>query len=415
MHTYAGTKDMFRTVVQNAIDGRREKLHQISRFLWGNPELALEEVKAHDYLTDFLESEGFSVQRNYLLPTAFRAEYRSPGGSEEVTTNGPTVAVMCEYDALPDIGHACGHNLIAECGVAAGIAIKEVLCKDPTLTGKVVVLGTPAEERYGGKELLIRRGAFDDVHVAMMAHPAQRDGLKYVFPATLQLTVRFTGKTAHAGASPWEGVNALDAAVMSYMSISLLRQQLKPSWRVSGVVIRGGKYANVIPEESELKYHIRAPNLVELKALLTKVESCFQSAGDSTGCDVHIEKATPYKNMINNITLIQVYQEHAEYLGVQFDDPDPNILLSTGASTDAGNVSQIVPCIHPTFKLNSAGHNHTREFQEAAGTDESQLPTLTVAKALALTAVQVIQDTDLLAKAQAEFHSSTAAVVDGAL
>ncbi|XP_064474068.1 xaa-Arg dipeptidase-like [Ornithodoros turicata] len=394
----------FGATVEEAIEGRREKLHQLSRFLWENPELALEEVKAHNYLTDFLQSEGFSVQRNYLLPTAFRAEYC--GKAEPGTKGGPIVAILCEYDALPDIGHACGHNLIAECAVAAGVAIMEVLRKDNTLPGRVVVLGTPAEENCGGKELLIRKGAFEDIHVAMMAHPGKTNGLKHAFLAKHQLTVRFVGRTAHASASPWDGVNALDAAVIAYMNISLLRQQLKPTWRVSGVFIRAGKYPNIIPEESELKYHLRAPNMDELDILRTKVESCFHSAGGATGCSVQIERGTTYKHMINNISLVQVFQGYAEQMGVSFEDPDPGLLLTTGASTDAGNVSHTVPCIHPTFRLNSVGGNHTRDFQQAAGADESQPLTRTVAKALALTAIRVMRDTKLLEEARTEFQNS---------
>ncbi|XP_040077037.1 peptidase M20 domain-containing protein 2-like [Ixodes scapularis] len=390
--------DSFEALVEKAVDSRRVELHALSDYLWRNPELALKEFKAHERLTEFLENQGFRVQRHWLLDTAFRAEFDNTRGAE-----GPTVAFMCEFDALPEIGHGCGHNLIAECSVAAGIAVMEALKARPDIPAKVLVLGTPAEENCGGKEMLLQKGAFRDVDVALMAHPGRRDALKMGFTASQHLSVKFRGRTAHAAASPWEGLNALDAAVTSYMNISVLRQQMKPAWRVHGVMLQAGKYPNLIPEESELKYHIRAPSTEELDVILSKVEACFRGAAEATGCSVDIIRGMKYKHMLHNDTIVSVYQRHGEALGITFEGEDPRAVIGTGASTDAANVSHAVPTAHPVYALRATARNHTREFSRAAGDRDAQEPTLKVARALALTALDFLKDSELLRKAKEEF------------
>jgi amidohydrolase len=214
------------------IDTYSEELLELSGEIWKNPELGFKEHLAHSLLTGFLERRGFEVQRSFAgLETAFRATFGS---------GRPNVCVICEYDALPVIGHACGHNLIAEAGIAAGLGLKAALECEGAPKGMVTVMGTPAEETSGGKLDMIQNGAFSDVDIAMMVHPSPSD---IVSPTTLGVSmwnVEFTGKSAHAAAYPWEGVNALDAAVMAYNSISLLRQQMKPTWRVHGVALNGG-------------------------------------------------------------------------------------------------------------------------------------------------------------------------------
>ncbi|CAN8018984.1 unnamed protein product, partial [Ixodes persulcatus] len=219
----------YASIVKDTINGKADLLNKLGQYLWDNPELRFEETKAHDYITQYLESEGFKVQRHYILPTAFRAEF---GGNTE---QGPTVVIMCEYDALPDLGHACGHNLIAECSVAAGIAVKEVLQQDSSLHGNVVVLGTPAEEGGQGKVYLLEKGAFDGADVAVMAHPATVNVACPTTTALARISVKYEGATAHAAAAPWNGINALDAAVGAYVNVSLLRQQMKPEWRATGI------------------------------------------------------------------------------------------------------------------------------------------------------------------------------------
>ncbi|CAN8018951.1 unnamed protein product, partial [Ixodes persulcatus] len=218
--------DDYIKLVSDTIDEKADALNELGQYLWENPELAFKEKKAHDYITKYLESEGFSVTRNYLLDTAFRAEYGADGG--------PLVIIMCEYDALPEIGHACGHNLIAECAVATGIAMKKALESDSSLSGKVVVLGTPGEEGGQGKFYLLRDGAFDGADVALMAHPFTKNISNPVTSALAQLLVTYEGKPAHAGGAPWDGINALDAAVGAYVNVSMLRQQMKPDYRATG-------------------------------------------------------------------------------------------------------------------------------------------------------------------------------------
>ncbi|XP_064457494.1 xaa-Arg dipeptidase-like [Ornithodoros turicata] len=393
------TSSKCKEMVENTVDLHAEELHQLSQFLWNNPEVAFQEVKAHNYITKFLESEGFRVTINYGLATAFRAEYKVGDG-------GPVIVLMCEYDALPKVGHACGHNLIAETAVGAGLAVKRVLQEDPALAGTIVVLGTPAEEGGRGKELLIRTGAFRDVDLALMAHPEDRSALRVKLSAASTVSVKFRGKPAHAAQSPWCGVNALDAAVSAYVNISLLRQQLKPTWRVHGVFIKAGSTVNVIPEESELTYSIRTQTSGELDVLRQKVEACFRSAAEATGCTVHLEGGIDSKHVVHNEVAILAFQKHAESYGFEFIDGKSPVEVTSGAATDAGNVSQIVPCIHPVYRIETLNKNHTEEFQRAAGTTHSHLVALRISKALALTALDFLRDPDLLVRAKQEFQNT---------
>nr|XP_037273967.1 peptidase M20 domain-containing protein 2-like isoform X2 [Rhipicephalus microplus] len=295
--------------VYRAVDENATDLHGLSRYLWENPELALQEVKCHKWLTDFLEARDFKVTRHFLLDTAFKAEFVAPGGSD-----GPAVAFLAEYDALPDMGHACGHNLIAENAIGAALAVREAMKKYKSVRGKIVVLGTPAEESCGGKQLLVEKGALEGIDAAIMCHPGRRDVLRLAFTATQQMVIRFKGKAAHAAASPWEGLNALDAAVASYLNIGLLRQQIKPTSKIQGIIVHGGTYPNIIPEESELKYHVRAPTTDELVDLVRRVENCFHGAAQAAGCSVDIEKGTIYKHVIQNAAIARAYRKHAQAL-----------------------------------------------------------------------------------------------------
>ena len=241
-----------KTLASSTIDENTEELKTIGEKIWSSPELCYKEYKAHDLLTGFLEKKGFSVERSYTgIETAFRAIFGS---------GRPNVCVICEYDALPEIGHACGHNLIAEAGVAAGLGLKAAQELSNAPKGRLTVMGTPAEEGGGGKEFLIQNGAFEDIDVAMMVHPTPYSAVSAIWNCISSLQITYTGKAAHAAAFPWEGLNALDAAVMAYTSISVLRQQMKPKWRVHGVITNGGAKPNIIPEKTSMEYYIRAPN-----------------------------------------------------------------------------------------------------------------------------------------------------------
>eukprot|EP00731_Ephydatia_muelleri_P028957 Em0020g601a len=368
------------------VDSHKDELFALSDAIWKEPELGFEEFKAHQLLTDYLEKKGFVVERSYTgVKTAFRATFGS---------GRPNVCVICEYDALPDIGHACGHNLIAEAGVAAGLGLKAALesCQGG-LKGRVTVLGTPAEEGGGGKVLLIENGAFDDVDVAMMVHPYPQNVMVPEYLATLRQIVTYTGKASHAAAFPWEGVNALDAAVTAYSSISVLRQQMKPSCRVHGVIKEGGVKPNIIPERAVMEYQIRAPTVCELDELEAKVRACFEAAAKSTGCQVRIESTSrPYSNLITNNTVAMLF---AENMGGGIEWKASPVM----GSTDMGNVSHLVPAIHPCFEIGRGeAVNHTRDFTALANRPEAHVQAVRFAKGMACTGIDLLATQGLLEK-----------------
>ena len=378
-------------VATATIDSKSLELSGLGSEIHKNPELGSEEFKAHDLLTDFLETEGFFVERSYTgIETAFRATFGS---------GKPNVCVICEYDALPEIGHACGHNLIAEAGVAAGLGLKAVL-ESGEVSGTVTVLGTPDEEATAKKINLIDNGAFSDVDFAMMVHPFPQSIVQPDFICSATIAIKYTGKAAHAAAFPWEGVNALDAAVMAYTSISALRQQMKPTWRVHGVITNGGAKPNIIPEKTELEFYVRTPTKAELDQLHEKVTLCFKSAAAATGCQLEIVKpCEDFLDIIHNPTLSELYLKNVTELGENDVTLTPN--TSVVASSDMGNVSHIVPSIHPIYAIGSGEVNHTREF-----TAEAHKATLTAAKAMAHTCIDVLTTDGLLEKIKHDFNSS---------
>ncbi|KAI4905478.1 hypothetical protein NFI96_028112 [Prochilodus magdalenae] len=380
------------------IDEVGEKLYCLSQDIWSRPELAYKEKHSHDRLVRFFsEAGGWSVQPNYILETAFRATW-SLGARENLT--GVNVGFLCEYDALPGIGHACGHNLIAEVGVAAALGLKGALESHADIPVKITVLGTPAEEDGGGKIDLIQAGAFADMDVVFMAHPAQEDKAFHPCIAITDCNVKYHGKASHAAAYPWEGVNALDAAVLAYNSLSMLRQQLKPDWRLHGIIKHGGTKPNIIPDYTEMEYYIRTPLLRDISDLRNKVEACFKSAAVATGCQVEIKFAnTAYSNILQNHTLEKLFEDNGRAVGMEFKEECSNF----SGSTDFGNVSYIVPGIHPFFYIGTEALNHTPEYAAAAGSEKAQMYTLRTAKALAMTAADVLLSPSLLTQVKEDF------------
>ncbi|CAN7942198.1 unnamed protein product, partial [Ixodes hexagonus] len=268
---------------------------------------------------------------------------------------------------------------------------------------KVVVLGTPAEEAGHGKVHLIDGGAFDDADVAMMLHPAPGNVAAFQTTALARLRVEYRGKESHTGMSPWEGINALDAAVGAYVNLSMLRQQMKPSWKLGAIIIDGDSRANVTPSLYYMEVVLRAPNAQELTELRSKVEACLNSAAVATGCEVNVTIKDPIvQDILANSALAQVYQENAEKLGMYFPDAS-RFAAMMGGSTDAGNVSHVLPLIHPFFGLDTRSINHTAEFASAAGAQSSYERALTAAKALSLTALEIMRDTELLQRVKEEF------------
>ncbi|XP_039709099.1 xaa-Arg dipeptidase [Pteropus medius] len=389
------------------IDEAAERLGALSRAIWSKPELAYQEHHAHGVLTRFFECEppaaSWTVQPHYQLATAFRAEWEPPG--VPAVPRPLHLGFLCEYDALPDIGHACGHNLIAEVGAAAALGVKGALegLRGPPPPVKVTVLGTPAEEDGGGKIDLIEAGAFKNLDVVFMAHPSQENAAYLPDVAEHDMTVKYHGKASHAAAYPWEGVNALDAAVLAYSNLSVLRQQMKPTWRVHGIIKNGGVKPNIIPSYSELIYYFRAPSMRELAVLTKKAEDCFKAAALATGCTVEIKGgAHDYYNVLPNKCLWKAYIENGEKLGIEFISEDA-VLNGSSGSTDFGNVSFVVPGIHPYFYIGSEALNHTEQYTEAAGSQEAQFYTLRTAKALAMTALDVIFKPELLEGIREDF------------
>ncbi|KAG7465666.1 hypothetical protein MATL_G00155860 [Megalops atlanticus] len=389
---------------ERCIDEAKDKLFTLSKDIWSCPEVAYEEKQSHDRLVRFFsEEKGWKVEGHYSLPTAFRATWGPFGGKDG--DDVVNVGFLCEYDALPGIGHACGHNLIAEVGAASALGLKGVLESEPDtpVRVKVTVLGTPAEEEGGGKVDLILAGAFEGLDVVFMAHPSQEDAVYLPDMAVHDVTVKYHGKASHAAAYPWEGVNALDAAVLAYSSLSALRQQLKPDWRLHGIIKHGGLKPNIIPAYSELEFYLRTPKHKDLSSLRAKAEMCFRSAAMATGCEVEIAFAKhEYHNILRNLTLDQLYEANGKALGMEFTT-DQTVLNTPSGSTDFGNVSGVVPGIHPYFYIGSTALNHTEEYTAASGAEKAQFYTLRTAKALTMTALDLLLRPELLRRVKEEF------------
>jgi amidohydrolase len=390
--TFLFDVDAAKAAAAAAIDAADAALRALSLDIHNHPELGFEEHHAHAALTAFLEERGFQVQRAaYGMPTAFRAV--SGSGS-------PTIAVFCEYDALPEIGHACGHNLIAASGVAVGLALKSALADGQ---GTIVVLGGPAEEGGGGKIFLLERGALEGVDAAMMLHPSPGDSAWANLIAREEVHVRYRGRNAHAGAAPWEGVNALDALVMAYNGISAMRQQMRPTDRVHGVITEGGVKPNIIPDTAAAEYYIRARNMHELDILRAKITGCFEGAAATAGCTVDIETVgNTYAEVVTNTIMAEAYCENMEQFELVLARGGQGGIA--GASTDMGNISYAVPSIHPSFGIPTDAVNHTPGFTASAATPEAHRRMLRAAKALALTAIDLYGRPEMLARARHEFE-----------
>ncbi|XP_041661745.1 peptidase M20 domain-containing protein 2-like [Cheilinus undulatus] len=388
--------------VCSCIDKWSEKLRMLSEDIWSCPELAYEEHKAHDRLVEFFSQDpGWKVDSHFKLPTAFRAKWAPAASQHGHVIN---VGFLCEYDALPGIGHACGHNLIAEVGAAAAVGLKHVLENTESLPVpvQVTVLGTPAEEGGGGKIDLIKEGAFEGMDVVFMAHPSKEDAVYLPCVAIHDVIIKYHGKASHASAYPWEGVNALDAAVLCYNNLSVLRQQMKPDWRVHGIIKHGGEKPNIIPAFTQLEYYLRTPSRSELPVLKEKAVRCFRSAADATGCQVEVEfSKNQFDNMLRFSTLEELFERNGRALGMDFTTDEA--VLEESGSTDFGNVTFVVPGIHPYFYIGSNALNHTEEYTVAAGDARAQFFTLRVAKALAMTALDVLLHPELLQRVKEEF------------
>jgi amidohydrolase len=360
-----------------AVEGHLDDLVGLSHAIHADPELSYDEVRSSALVADALERGGFRVSRGTAgLPTAFVAE----------AGHGPLVLAVCaEYDALPDVGHACGHNIIAATAVGAGLGLLP-LAEELGMT--VRVLGTPAEEGGGGKVVMLDAGAFDDVHAAMMVHPWASERLEATCLAVHHFDVAFTGRTAHASAAPWQGINAGDAMVVAQVALGLLRQQLPPGDQVHGVVTAGGEAANIIPSRVTGRFMARSLTIQGLGDLVPRIEACFEAGARATGAEVAFTPLAPdYSHMECDPDLLGSYRVNAEALGRRFDLDDQGAARPT-LSTDMANVSLAVPTIHPLLAIDSNGAvNHQPEFAAACITGSADTAVRDGAVALAWTAI----------------------------
>lgn len=385
--------DQFKVQACRRVDELADQLLDASHQIHAHPELNYEEHFAHQVLTDVIAANAIDVQRHaYGIETAFDAA---------VGTSGPVIAVLCEYDALPGIGHACGHNVIATAGLGAGLAVAGLT---EQLGGRLRIMGTPAEEGGGGKIEMARQGAFDNIDAAMMVHPADADLISMDCVALQELKVHFQGRAAHAAAAPWEGRNALDAAVLGYMNIAALRQHIKPTERVHGVFTKAGDKANIVPAEAAMDWIVRSKTIDSLQPLKQRVFTCLESASAACGCVMsHEWHGHTYSDMIDNGPMVAAYVANAATVGRTVQDPMTSGRRVVG-STDMGNVSYMVPSIHPMIKVAPDGVAiHTVDFATWAASPAGDLAVLDGAKMMAMTVIDLWTSSTLLAHTRDEF------------
>ncbi|MCB1000079.1 MAG: M20 family metallopeptidase [Acidimicrobiales bacterium] len=379
--------------VCDEVDRLADRLIDASHQIHAHPELNYQEVFAHDLLTGVLDDLGHAPTRHaYGVDTAFEARAGEAG---------PEIAVLCEYDALPGIGHACGHNVIATAGLGAGLAAATLADE---LGGRVRIMGTPAEEGGGGKILMARQGAFEGLAAAMMVHPADADLIRMDTIAVQEMYVDYHGKAAHAAAAPQEGRNALDAAVLGYVNVAALRQHILPTERIHGVFTRAGDKANIVPAETSMTWMVRSPTIASLQPLKGRVVACLEASAAATGCScTHSWQDVTYADMIDNGPMVASYVANAALLGRTVRDP-----LAIGhpvvGSTDMGNVSYLVPSIHPMIQVADDGVPiHTAAFAEFARSERGDRAVLDGAKAMAMTVIDLWADARLRDEVAAHF------------
>ena len=374
------------------VELQRHQLIQLSLNIHDNPELGFEEEKASAWLIGYLEDSGFHVEPGIVgLATAFRATYGQ---------GSPRIALLAEYDALPKIGHGCGHNIIATSAVGAAVASKSIIDQ---LGGSVVVLGTPGEEVFGGKIDMVKAGAFKEIDVAMMVHPNILTMVTIQTLACSSLEVEFFGRPAHAAAQPHRGINALDAMILAFTSINSLRQHIKAEARIHGIITDGGEAPNVVPAHSAAVFMIRALDDDYLAELKDKVLNCFTGASVASGARLEYRwRDRAYAPMKNNATLAGLFKQNLESLGRHVEAFDPRFGFG---STDMGNVSQVVPSIHPTIAIAPPEvFIHTPEFASTAASEAGHEGLMDAAKAMAMTVADILQP-GMLDRIKQEFQS----------
>lgn len=389
----AEEKVALREAVKRKLDSLSSRLNEMALDIHAHPEVGLQEYHAVKVLTSALQEAGFDVATGVAgLETAFVAKL---SGSKE----RPAIALLCEYDALPELGHACGHNLIGVASTGAGMALASL----KQLPGTVYVIGAPGEETHAGKAQLVEAGVFADIDAAMMFHPAGITRVVNTSAAIDALEFVFTGKEAHAASAPHMGINALDAVIQMFNGVNALREHLPDSVRIHGIISDGGIAPNIVPGRAAARFYIRAPHRALLDEVVKKVQRCAVGGALMTGAKVTWHNFEPSnENLITNHTIAEVFERNLREVGVH-DIAGP---ADSPGSTDMGNVSQVVPSIHAYISLGPGQWiGHTSEFAKVCGSQQGLDTMLKAAKALALTTLDLLYDEALMEKAQAEFRA----------
>ncbi len=381
--------------IASAIEAARDEILDLSHRIHEHPEPAFEERQAAAWIAETVARHGYRVEHPAgRLETAVRGTL--PGGRGP---RGSRVAVLSEYDALPGIGHACGHNTMAASGVGAAIGLAAVAGE---VAGEIVFLGTPAEERGSGKQFMLDDGLFAGVDAAILFHPSDLTQIEARLLASEDVDVTFLGRASHAASEPWEGVNALDALVLLFGSIGLWRQQLRPDARVHGIILEGGTAANIIPERGVARFMIRSSDQAYFEWMRTRFAELCEAAARATGCTVNVEFSGRSETMRHNRLIGDRYLANLEAYGIREDPPTPNM-----GSSDMGNVSLALPTIHPSIAICPPGvPGHSIEFREAARTPRADDVTLIAATVAAQVAYELLADRSLVEAAWREFRGS---------
>lgn len=370
---------------------RSDEIRSLASELFGYAETGLNEHRSSALLADLLEEDGFCVERGIAgLPTAFRASYG---------TDGPAIALLAEMDALPELGHACGHNIIGAAAVGAALALRHTL---PPAAARIIVFGTPAEELGIGKVELVEQGWFDRIDFAMMVHASSRRKVTKYYLGLAKVRFAFTGKSAHAAAYPEEGINALDAVIQTFNAVNALRQHLRQEVRVHGIITDGGVAPNIIPAHAACYFYVRAEDLEMLHQVKHQVIACAEGAALATGCTLTTEEdrriMAPFRV---NSAFADLYKTQLDYLGLaESDSPSDR----NRGSSDIGNVSQVVPTIHPHVPIGDGIHIHTPGFAAAAGSERGGEASLEGARAMALVAIDLATLPEIRQEIKTDFN-----------
>lgn len=378
-------------ILGDVVDGLDAQLRDLALTLHANPELSFQEYRAMQWLTAPLRAAGFEVEEGIAgLETAFRARWQGAPG-------GPTIALLAEYDALPELGHACGHNLIGTASVGAALALKQAF---PDLPGTILVIGTPAEEEGGGKIIQCRHGIFDEVDAAMLCHPRSKNMVLRGGLACVDATFRFHGRAAHAASAPQDGISALDAVIQTFNGVNALRQLFTSDVRVHGIITHGGEATNIVPAFAEAKFLMRAADVKGLGVVRDKVFAAARGAAEASGARLEIDEGLTYAERNNNHALAGLFRRNLEAQGLEVEEPPAGGGIG---SSDIGNVGQVTATIHPYIRIGDCVP-HTPEFAAAAGSKAGLRALNQATRALAMTAWDLCTSPEALAEVRAEFE-----------